>query len=217
MLLTKLYYISQKKLRGKPKKGGNKVKKVVDLCFFLYNSLYKYLESCYIQRDYMYLYLNNREGSLYFVSYFLKNSILLSCHQLLDMTIVDRLEKGINRKKRFEYLYVFLSTNYDIRIILKGFVSMFESLPSLVSLYASANWLEREAWDLFGVFFDNHPNLRRILTDYSFFGYPFRKDFPLTGFFEHRYDGITKTIVIEPLELSQEYRFFNVQMPWRKI
>ena len=133
------------------------------------------------------------------------------------MTIVDRLERGINRKKRFEYVYVFLSTSYDIRIILKGFVSMFESLPSLVSLFAAANWLEREAWDLFGVFFDNHPNLRRILTDYSFFGYPFRKDFPLTGFFEHRYDGITKTIVIEPLELSQEYRFFNVQMPWRKI
>lgn len=147
---------------------------------------------------------------------FLKNNIFFSLNQLLDFTIVDRLEMSIKKNKRFEFMYLFVSTVWNYRILIRGFMSSFESLKSLSNLYNSANWLEREVWDMFGVFIVDHNDLRRILTDYGFLGHPFRKDFPLSGYVELRYDETNKYIVVEPLELSQEFRFFKFDNPWKK-
>ena len=147
---------------------------------------------------------------------FLKNSIYFSFNQLLDFTIVDRLEMSIKKNKRFEFVYLFVSTVWNYRILVRGFISSFESIKSLSSLYNSAVWLEREVWDMYGVFIVDHNDLRRILTDYGFLGHPFRKDFPLSGYVELRYDETNKYIVVEPLELSQEFRFFKFDNPWKK-
>ena len=123
---------------------------------------------------------------------------------------------SIKKNKRFEFIYLFVSTIWNYRIFLRGFISSFESLKSMTALYNSANWLEREVWDMFGVFIVGHNDLRRILTDYGFLGYPFRKDFPLSGYVELRYDETNKYIVVEPLELSQEFRFFKFDNPWKR-
>ena len=91
------------------------------------------------------------------------------------------------------------------------------SVASVVDLWPSANWFERETWDMFGIFFEDHPDLRRILTDYGFDGYPLRKDFPLSGFFEARYHDAKKRVVYEPLQLSQEFRYFDFASPWEYL
>jgi len=148
--------------------------------------------------------------------FFLKYSFYFSFNQLLDFTVVDRLEMSIKKGKRFEFFYLFVSTIFNYRIFVRGFISSFESIKSLYTLYNSSVWLEREVWDMFGVFVVEHPDLRRILTDYGFFGHPFRKDFPLSGYVELRYDETNKYIVSEPLELSQEFRFFKFDNPWKK-
>jgi NADH:ubiquinone oxidoreductase subunit C len=132
----------------------------------------------------------------------------------MDLILVDRLELKTLLRKRFNYIYMLLSINYNLRIFITGFLSLFEALPSLQGIFKSADWLEREAWDLFGIFFIGHYNLRRILTDYGFIGFPFRKDFPLSGYIEVRYDEMHKTIILEPLELMQEFRFFKLETPW---
>lgn len=129
---------------------------------------------------------------------------------LVDLVGVDYPQ----REKRFEVIYLLLSLRYSTRIKVKVCVDPFEGLPSLTPLYKAANWFEREVWDLFGIFFHDHPDLRRILTDYGFEGHPMRKDFPLTGFTEVRYDEEKKRVVCEPLELSQEFRAFDLQSPW---
>lgn len=150
------------------------------------------------------------------ISYFFKNNIFFYCNQLLDFTIIDRLEMSIKKDKRFEFVYLFVSTAFNLRIFLRGFISSFESLKSLCNLYNSSAWLEREVWDMFGIFIVEHLDLRRILTDYGFLGNPFRKDFPLSGYIELRYDETNKYIVTEPIELSQEFRFFKFDNPWKK-
>jgi len=122
---------------------------------------------------------------------------------------------GINTGgKRFEVVYQLLSVRFSSRIRVKVFVDALEGVPSLAHLYPSANWAEREVWDLFGIYFTNHPDLRRILTDYGFVGHPMRKDFPLTGFVEVRYDEEKKSVVTEPVELSQDFRAFDMESPW---
>jgi NADH-quinone oxidoreductase subunit C len=150
------------------------------------------------------------------IVFFLKNSSYFSFSQLLDFTVIDRLEMSIKKDKRFEFFYLFVSTIFSYRIFLRGFISSFESIKSLSVLYYSSIWLEREVWDMFGIFIVEHPDLRRILTDYGFLGHPFRKDFPLTGYVELRYDETNKYIIAEPLELSQEFRFFKFDNPWKK-
>lgn len=107
--------------------------------------------------------------------------------------------------------------NLSIRLFLRQFTNSVLGLSSLVGLYRSAGWLEREMFDLFGIFFFGNSDLRRILTDYGFMGFPLRKDFPLSGFFEVRYDDLVKQIILEPLQLSQEFRFYTYDLPWRKI
>jgi len=150
--------------------------------------------------------------NIVFVSKFLKNHSNLQFKQLMDLTAVDYP----NKLNRFELMYNFLSISKNNRVILKSFVKNNRSVTSLSSLYNSSIWLEREIWDLFGIFFNHHPDLRRILTDYGFDGFPLRKDFPLTGYVEVRYDDEKKRVLQEPLEVSQEFRVFDFLSPWEK-
>jgi len=129
---------------------------------------------------------------------------------LIDIFAVDYP----NKEKRFELVYCLLSIKYNSRLKVKTFVDEFTPIESIVDLYQAANWLEREVWDMHGVYIEQHPDLRRILTDYGFEGYPLRKDYPLSGYTEVRYDDSQKRVIYEPLELSQEFRVFNFSSPW---
>lgn len=119
-----------------------------------------------------------------------------------------------SRQYRFEVIYHFLSLRYNNRIRVKTYTDELTPIDSITPIFEGANWFERETWDMYGVFFSNHPDLRRILTDYGFAGHPFRKDFPLTGYVEVRYDDEVKRVVCEPLELAQEFRKFDLASPW---
>lgn len=156
------------------------------------------------------LILNNSQD-LFAIASFLKNSTFLKCDQLLDVFATDYPSET---RGRFQLTYSFLSTVKKNRIFVRLLVSEESNIDSLVSLYPSANWLERETWDMFGIFFKNHPDLRRILTDYGFEGFPLRKDFPLSGFTEVRYDDEKKRVVLEPIQITQEYRYFDFLSPW---
>jgi NADH dehydrogenase (ubiquinone) Fe-S protein 3 len=130
---------------------------------------------------------------------------LLSCISGVDL---------LNKNYRFLISYELLSITYSSRLRVKLFINEYSYIPSLFLFFINSNWWEREIWDLYGLFFENHPDLRRILTDYGFEGHPMRKDFPLTGFVELRYDNNIKSIISEPLSLSQEFRYFNYETPW---
>ncbi|XP_074604771.1 NADH:ubiquinone oxidoreductase core subunit S3 [Brevipalpus obovatus] len=119
-----------------------------------------------------------------------------------------------SRINRFEVIYNLLSINFNSRIRVRTYTDEFTPIDSLVELFPAAEWYEREVYDLYGVFFLNHPDLRRILTDYGFMGHPFRKDFPLTGYSEYRFDTGHQMIIEEPLELAQEFRRFDLETPW---
>ncbi|QDL93005.1 NADH-quinone oxidoreductase subunit C [Paroceanicella profunda] len=129
---------------------------------------------------------------------------------LIDITAADYPE----RDRRFEVVYHFLSMHQNLRIRLKVQVREDEIVPSITPIHPSANWFEREVFDMFGVLFSGHPDLRRILTDYGFRGHPLRKDFPTTGYVETRYDESAKRVVYEPVELVQDYRLFDFMSPW---
>lgn len=118
-------------------------------------------------------------------------------------------------RQRFEIVYSLLSLTYNIRVLVKTRVSVYEKVHSICNLFKGANWYEREVYDLFGVYFINHPDLRRILTDYGFIGHPLRKDFPLSGFVEVRYNIEKNRVVCESLELAQEFRGFKYVLPGR--
>jgi NADH-quinone oxidoreductase subunit C len=135
-----------------------------------------------------------------------------NCHftTLVDITAVDYPEAA----ERFVVVYHFLSMFKNQRIRVKVAVTEADMVPSLVAIYPAANWFEREVFDLFGILFSGHPDLRRILTDYGFRGHPLRKDFPTTGYTEVRYDEVQKRVVYEPVKLVQEYRQFDFMSPW---
>lgn len=210
-MLIKLYYII--KMRVNINNISLNFKYLKLILFFLYTSIYKFLLCILLKSNYFFLILKNNNFLNLFN--FLKNTFFLNCSQLMDILVIDRLEMKLIKGKRFNYIYVILSLVYNIRIFISGFIGLFEILPSLINLYKSADWLEREIWDMFGIFFLGHINLRRILTDYGFIGFPLRKDFPLSGYIELRYDEIFKSIVLEPLELTQEFRFFKLEIPWK--
>ncbi|CAO3446939.1 NADH-quinone oxidoreductase subunit C [Azospirillum largimobile] len=130
--------------------------------------------------------------------------------QLTDVTAVDYPD----RVERFEVVYQLLSYTHNRRMRVKLTTDEDTPVPSAVSVFSAANWFEREVWDLFGIFFENHPDLRRILTDYGFEGHPFRKDFPLTGYVEARYDEDQKRVIYEPVRLTQDFRAFDFLSPW---
>ncbi len=130
--------------------------------------------------------------------------------QLVDVCGVDYPE----RDERFEVVYNLLSLKHNQRVRVKVTTNETEPVPSVTGVFSSANWYEREVWDMYGVFFTDHPDLRRILTDYGFEGHPQRKDFPLTGYVEMRYDEVQKRVVYRPVELVQEFRRFDFLSPW---
>ena len=141
---------------------------------------------------------------------FLKTDNACKFSTLVDLTAVDYPE----RPKRFEVVYHFLSMFQNHRIRLKMAIREDEIVPSITEVHTSANWFEREVFDMFGILFSGHPDLRRILTDYGFRGYQLRKDFPTTGYVELRYDEAQKRVVYEPVKLVQEYRQFDFMSPW---
>ena len=141
---------------------------------------------------------------------FLKTNDKCRFKQLIDITAVDYP----NRESRFKIVYLLLSPENNLRIILNTSIEDKEIIPSLTKIFPSANWMEREVFDMYGVSFKDHPDLRRILTDYGFEGYPLRKDFPLTGHTEVRYSEDKKKVVSEPVKLDQEYRNFDFESPW---
>ena len=144
---------------------------------------------------------------------FLKNHTNTQFKMLIDITAVD----FPSRSSRFEVVYQLLSIHYNARIRVKTNVDELTPIESVSSLFPSANWFERETWDMFGICFLNHPDLRRILTDYGFEGHPLRKDFPVSGYVEFRYDDSKKRVISEPVELAQEFRYFDFASPWELI
>lgn len=141
---------------------------------------------------------------------FLKSDQSCRFTTLIDITAVD----WPARERRFEVVYHFLSMHLNQRIRVKAELREDQLIPSIVSEYPSADWYEREVFDMYGVLFSGHPDLRRILTDYGFRGHPLRKDFPTTGYVELRYDEEQKRVVYEPVKLTQEYRQFDFMSPW---
>jgi NADH-quinone oxidoreductase subunit C len=141
---------------------------------------------------------------------FLRSDSACRFSSLVDITAIDHPE----RAQRFDVVYHFLSMYQNHRIRLKAAVDEDEMVPSIHTIHPSANWFEREVFDMFGILFSGHPDLRRILTDYGFRGHPLRKDFPTTGYTEVRYDEAQKRVVYEPVKLVQEYRQFDFMSPW---
>ena len=156
------------------------------------------------------LYLSIDNEDLLDVILFLKTNKDMQFRQLIDITAVDYPENS----KRFKMVYLFLSHQFNQRIIISSLINENEVVPSLTKIFPSANWMEREVFDMYGVKFKDHPDLRRILTDYGFEGYPLRKDFPLTGHNEVRYSEDEKKVIYEPVKLEQNYRNFDYESPW---
>ena len=156
------------------------------------------------------LYIEIEKDNLIDVTLFLKTNKKTKFRQLIDITVVDYPESS----KRFKVVYLFLSHEFNQRIILSYLINDNEVIPSLTSVFPSANWMEREVFDMYGVDFKDHPDLRRILTDYGFEGHPLRKDFPLTGHTEVRYSEDEKKVVTEPVKLEQNFRNFDYESPW---
>ena len=156
------------------------------------------------------LYLSIDNEDLLDVILFLKTNKDTKFKQLIDITAVDYPENS----KRFKMVYLLLSHQFNQRIIISSLINENEVVPSLTKIFPSANWMEREVFDMYGVKFKDHPDLRRILTDYGFEGHPLRKDFPLTGHNEVRYSEDEKKVIYEPVKLEQNYRNFDYESPW---
>ena len=156
------------------------------------------------------LYINIDNEDLIDVTLFIKSNENTKFRQLIDITVVDYPENA----QRFKVVYLFLSHEFNQRIILSYLISENEVIPSLTPIYPAANWMEREVFDMYGVKFKDHPDMRRILTDYGFEGHPLRKDFPLTGHTEARYSEDQKKVISEPVKLEQNFRNFDYESPW---
>ena len=156
------------------------------------------------------IYITINPEELLDTTLLLKTNKNTKFRQLIDITAVDYPEN----QKRFKIVYLLLSHELNQRIILSFFINENQQISSLTKIFPSANWMEREIFDMYGVKFTDHPDLRRILTDYGFEGYPLRKDFPLTGHNEVRYSEDEKKVVYEPVKLEQNYRNFDYESPW---
>ena len=161
-----------------------------------------------INHDQLYFKIDHED--LINVIIFLKSNQETKFKQLIDITAVDFPED----KKRFKIVYLLLSHENNSRAIIEYSINENEVIPSVTSIFPSANWMEREVFDMYGIKFKDHPDLRRILTDYEFEGYPLRKDFPMTGHKEVRYSEDKKKVIYEPVRLEQNYRNFNYESPW---
>ena len=156
------------------------------------------------------IYVEIDKEDLIDVTLFFKTNKDTKFKQLIDITVVDYPEESL----RFKLVYLFLSHEFNQRAIINYSITENEVIPSLTSIFPSANWMEREVFDMYGVNFKDHPDLRRILTDYGFEGHPLRKDFPLTGHTEVRYSEDKKKVINEPVKLEQNYRNFDYESPW---
>ena len=157
------------------------------------------------------LYIDTDKDDFVDVILFIKTNQDTKFRQLTDITVIDYPEKN----QRFELVYLLLSHEFNQRIILKYSINENEVISSLTNIFPAANWMEREVFDMYGVSFKDHPDLRRILTDYGFEGHPLRKDFPLTGHTEVRYSEDKKKVINEPVKLEQNYRNFDYESPWK--
>ncbi|GAB5587015.1 Putative NADH-ubiquinone oxidoreductase 30.4 kDa subunit [Umbelopsis nana] len=178
---------------------------------FIISALPKYIQQFSVYKDELTLYI--APSAVHPVLTFLRDHTGAQFKSVQDLTGVDYP----SRENRFEVVYNLLSFRYNARIRVKTYASETSSVPSAVPIYSVNNWFERETYDMFGVFFEGHPDLRRILTDYGFEGHPLRKDFPLTGYVEVRYDEEKKRVVSEPVELAQAFRNFEGALsPWEQ-
>ena len=184
-----------------------------DYGIYLTACLPKYIQHWSLWKDELCLHV--APSALVPVMRFLRDHHACRFSQVTDITAVDYPD----RPKRFELVYHLLSYTYGSRLRVKTYADDLHqsSVPSITHIYAGANWYEREVWDMFGVMFEGHTDLRRILTDYAFEGHPMRKDFPLSGFTEVRWDEVKKRIVYEPIEFSQEMRRYDLLSPWRQV
>ena len=174
--------------------------------------LEKFSENSILFKD-QYDEINIKKNDILKTIQFLKEDRNLQYNQLIDLTAIDYP----SRKNRFEVVYILLSMTQNKRVIIKTSLKEDENIESITSIYKAADWYERECYDLFGIKFLNHPDLRRIMTDYNFEGHPLRKDFPLTGHTEVRYDDLEKKVIYEPVKLTQEYRNFDYMSPWEGL
>ena len=166
------------------------------------------INSSRINHDQLEIQIN--KDSLLDVVIFLKKNNSTKFRQLIDITAVDY----IGSENRFKMIYLLLSHEYNLRINITFSINEKEVVNSLTKIFPSANWMEREVFDMYGIKFNDHPDLRRILTDYGFSGYPLRKDFPITGHSEVRYSEEKKKVIYEPVKLEQNYRNFDYSSPW---
>jgi len=181
---------------------------IQDLEKILNSELNTKIKSSLIKHNQIYLKID--EADLTEVILFLKTNSKTKFRQLIDITAVDFPENEI----RFKLVYLLLSHEFNQRIIIEIDVKEKEIVGSITSIFPAANWMEREVFDMYGIDFKDHPDLRRILTDYGFEGYPLRKDFPLTGHNEVRYSEDEKKVIYEPVKLEQNYRNFDYESPW---
>ena len=156
------------------------------------------------------IYLSIDSNDIIDVILFMKTNENTKFRQLIDITAVDFPEK----EQRFKIVYLLLSHEFNTRVLIEFDISEGEKVQSLTKIFPSANWMEREVFDMYGIDFKDHPDLRRILTDYGFEGYPLRKDFPITGHNEVRYSEESKKVIYEPVKLEQNYRNFDYESPW---
>ena len=184
------------------------MKKIEDLEKKINSELTTKIKESKILYNQLYLSINSED--LLDVILLLKTNKDTKFKQLIDITAVDYPEN----QKRFKIVYLLLSHEFNQRILVSYFINENEKISSLVKTFPSANWMEREIFDMYGIKFNDHPDLRRILTDYGFEGYPLRKDFPLTGHNEVRYSEEEKKVIYEPVKLEQNYRNFDYESPW---
>tara|TARA_B100000959_G_scaffold266348_1_gene308695 strand:+ start:228 stop:827 length:600 start_codon:yes stop_codon:yes gene_type:complete len=182
--------------------------KLVDLNKLLNSELTTKINSSLIENNE--LLVNTEPNNLHSALLFLKSNTQCKFKQLIDIVPADYP----NEEKRFKIYYLLLSHENNLRIKVSISFNIEEKIPSITKIYPSANWMEREAFDMYGIKFRNHPDLRRILTDYGFEGHPLRKDFPLTGFNEVRYSEKDKKVIYEQVKLEQDYRDFDFDSPW---
>ena len=166
------------------------------------------INSSKIKHDQIYLVIDSDD--IIDVILFLKTNENTKFRQLIDITAVDFPE----REQRFRIVYLLLSHEFNKRVLIEFNISEGEKIPSLTKIFPSANWMEREVFDMYGIDFKDHPDMRRILTDYGFEGHPLRKDFPITGHNEVRYSEESKKVIYEPVKLEQNYRNFDYESPW---
>lgn len=182
------------------------------ISFFVLNLSFFCKEIILVKNDISIVLSNKFSGSLLFILAFLRDHFKFQFKELVDLCAVDYFNKALD--SRYVLNYSLLSIKYKIRLCIKVEHNDCSGILSSAGIFSSAGWLEREVWDTFGIYFKNHLDLRRILTDYGFEGFPFRKDFPLSGYVELRYDSEKRVVIYDLLELSQEFRYFEFINPW---